>query len=416
AKRDAKRMRRYDCKGLLTFKTLWDEGVILLHMRHKHHTIYDDISLTPEAQSFVDARVASGNPKEIRQLLISQKIPGYKYVTIGQVYYQWRKANESRWRRDADQFISTRLLLAEMPSSDYRSAEYTKDHVRGFAIFCQATIQQLGPVTREVAIDATFGTNNAGMDLFAVLAEVHGTGVPLAYLLLEKKFAGRTNARGTGAIIAVLVRFLEDIKKAGFNPTFFLCDKDPSEIAAISEVFPRWDSPFYDQVQRQRSCPFWKSDHLVLLDPVNTDIPFDGKVSASTSSLKKNESSDEESDSEEESDSDEEAIMDDEILGSRTSARNNSAQVLTDSDTETDPPPDVDEVVEVLDTFRSMVIGHNASGDPKYFKFLSKSLKLQRQIIASAREEENRRTMPKTWDKRRMFMSNYYQPLPSSSG
>jgi hypothetical protein len=30
-------------------------------------------------------------------------------------------------------------------------------------------------------MDSTFGTNNAGMDMFAVLAEAEGTGVPLAY-------------------------------------------------------------------------------------------------------------------------------------------------------------------------------------------------------------------------------------------
>jgi hypothetical protein len=34
-------------------------------------------------------------------------------------------------------------------------------------------------------MDATYGTNNAGVELFAVLAEVDGTGVPLAYCLVE---------------------------------------------------------------------------------------------------------------------------------------------------------------------------------------------------------------------------------------
>jgi hypothetical protein len=31
----------------------------------------------------------------------------------------------------------------------------------------------------------TYGTNGGGMDLFAVLAEVEGTGVPLAYCLVD---------------------------------------------------------------------------------------------------------------------------------------------------------------------------------------------------------------------------------------
>jgi hypothetical protein len=32
---------------------------------------------------------------------------------------------------------------------------------------------------------STFGTNNSGLDLFAVLAEVEGIGIPLAYCLVE---------------------------------------------------------------------------------------------------------------------------------------------------------------------------------------------------------------------------------------
>lgn len=39
---------------------------------------------------------------------------------------------------------------------------------------------------QELVMDATYGTNSAGMDLFAVLAELDGTGVPLCYMFVQK--------------------------------------------------------------------------------------------------------------------------------------------------------------------------------------------------------------------------------------
>jgi hypothetical protein len=51
--------------------------------------------------------------------------------------------------------------------------------------FISESINTLTPHAKELAKDATFGINNAGMDLFAVLAEANRTGVPLAYSFVE---------------------------------------------------------------------------------------------------------------------------------------------------------------------------------------------------------------------------------------
>ena len=116
--------------------------------------------------------------------------------------------------------------------------EYVQDNVQGFAIFCKATVSRLSTTVKELSMDATYGTNNAGMDLFAVLAEVDGAGIPLAHLFLETVQGddGSSNAR-PGAITVVLSRFLQTLRDAGFNPTFFGCDKDFSEIKAIQTTF-----------------------------------------------------------------------------------------------------------------------------------------------------------------------------------
>lgn len=88
-------------------------------------------------------------------------------------------------------------------------------------------------------MDATYGTNNSGMELFAVLAEFDGSGIPLCYLFLETRPLENGDKRADpGAIAHVLAQFLRRLKISGFNPAFFGCDKDESEIAAIQQVWP----------------------------------------------------------------------------------------------------------------------------------------------------------------------------------
>ena len=58
-------------------------------------------------------------------------------------------------------------------------------------------------------MDSTFGTNNAGMDLFSILAEVDGTGIPLAYCFTQMANSGASSSRSdAGAQINLLDQFL----------------------------------------------------------------------------------------------------------------------------------------------------------------------------------------------------------------
>jgi len=98
----------------------------------------------------------------------------------------------------------------------------------------------LGPHAKELAMDATFGTNNAGIDLFAVLAEVDGTGVPLAYCFMEVVENNNKGERRAmpGAISGILCQFLQHLRASGLDPTFFGTDKDTSEIFAVHQTWP----------------------------------------------------------------------------------------------------------------------------------------------------------------------------------
>ena len=93
--------------------------------------------------------------------------------------------------------------------------------MRGLAYFCREVISTLLLSVKEVAMDATFGTNNAGMDLFALLAELDGTGVPLAYCFVETVSIDNTRHSEPGALTAILDKFLRVLKAGGLDPAFF---------------------------------------------------------------------------------------------------------------------------------------------------------------------------------------------------
>ena len=77
------------------------------------------------------------------------------------------------------------------------------------------------------------------MGLFAVLVEVDGAGIPVAYLLCEvaPNRKGEKKAE-SGAMVYLLQQFLSCLKGLGFEPSFIGHDKDAAEIAAIRIVWP----------------------------------------------------------------------------------------------------------------------------------------------------------------------------------
>ena len=106
-------------------------------------------------------------------------------MTRHQVYYIWQKANAEIWQRHSDFFISATTLLSEDGRYRDHHEVFTAGNLRALGFFASDTIDMLRNSAPQLAMDFTYGTNSGGMDLFAVMAEVEGTGVPLAYCLVE---------------------------------------------------------------------------------------------------------------------------------------------------------------------------------------------------------------------------------------
>ena len=236
-KRDVRQMERYTCQSRLRLRPSLEDRTITLKMHHLPHNAYNEIQLSPRGLEFVSERVTTSTPSQIFRQLRDSSLADADHVTQGQIYYQWQKANARTWRRDGDQFLSSTLLLEEA-REDYDYRVLREGNVRGLAMYPKKLIAAVVANAKELAMDATYGTNSAGMELSAVLAEVDGTGVPVAYCFLEKLPAENGNRQSqAGATTRVLAAVLQQLKDVGFRPTFFGCDKDQAEINAIKSVF-----------------------------------------------------------------------------------------------------------------------------------------------------------------------------------
>ena len=76
-------------------------------------------------------------------------------------------------------------------------------------------------------------TNGGNFELFSAVADVKGSGIPLAFLLIRTSKEARSGAKQ-----AVLEQFLGQLKARGVQPEFTLTDKDWSEINAMRATWP----------------------------------------------------------------------------------------------------------------------------------------------------------------------------------
>ena len=216
-KRGRGSVERFACNGRLVFRERLQDRIQDVDLEHSYHAQYKDKHLSKDVLDFISKRVETSTAaaiyRDLKNAKLADNVPEYK------VYYQWRQANIKLWRHDKDQFTSVEKLLAQDGMREkFTGIDYTPWGVKAFAIFVKhQSLPKLAVETKELAIDATYGTNNSGMDLYAVLAEVDGTGVPIAYMFVNRSGPKDDNPKPNCPIVAVLQKLLLDIKTRGFS-------------------------------------------------------------------------------------------------------------------------------------------------------------------------------------------------------
>src|SRR5260370_4340171 len=190
-------------------------------MEHgRWHAPYSDMALTPAIAEFIDARSHS-TAADIYRELMGTGMPGKDTVAKWQVFYRWQLKNEVLWRRDSDPFVSGAILLSEAQGvSNAMFESGGPGGLRMLALYVSDAISALATRTKEIVMDATFGTNSGGLDLFAVLAEVDGTGVPLVYGFVGRNASNPDNPLPPGSLADILVQFLGALKAKNILPSF----------------------------------------------------------------------------------------------------------------------------------------------------------------------------------------------------
>ena len=160
-RRDRHQIERFDCKSLLRLSPELSDRRLSVVLIHNHHEKYVNIRLSKDVLDFISQLCSGHSPAEIYHDLQSSGLEEFGDVAQHQVYYQWQQVNASKWKFDPDPFTSASIFLTSERNIKY--AIYNCGNMRGLAVYINDSIGALRSRAKELAIDATYGTNSSGI-------------------------------------------------------------------------------------------------------------------------------------------------------------------------------------------------------------------------------------------------------------
>jgi hypothetical protein len=151
-------------------------------------------------------------------------------ITDSNVRYWWLQTTKEQYQRDNDPWISAVTFVREQPNVVVYS--YIHERRRYFCWFVDKQFDVDLPNITEVYIDSTHNTNGQNAELFAIIGCEKGYGVPIGYMLMEKKPTDDSKIF-PGEVIAACTQFFNHAKEQGLKPLLVRSDKCAAEIAAI---------------------------------------------------------------------------------------------------------------------------------------------------------------------------------------
>jgi hypothetical protein len=238
---------RYECEGKIIINVdinMRQAKVTIQHLMTHEYPTYRENKLPEKAIAWISENLKLRKVEVYKSLCENQLIDS-RVHTYRQVYYWSSKFSAQRYLTNAsNQLLSSLNFLgqSELVNEGYKVMLYLEnDFVRalGFLTPFYNYIQKDN--INEIVIDSTFKTNQEKFELFVVLINHGGYGVPLAYLYVDTFTApedrlqdprNRINSR-----VKVLREFFLSLRSEGVLPTFVLVDKDAGQIAAIQEAW-----------------------------------------------------------------------------------------------------------------------------------------------------------------------------------
>ncbi|KAF0468863.1 ATP-dependent DNA helicase pif1 [Gigaspora margarita] len=239
--KDSNRKRRtcYNCKGRITIQV--DLVLNAVEVDIYHHSLHPHPDLCIEMPNELQEKIKKHSHLtaiELKNHLRRQGFDISKY-SPKRIYYWKSIANQELFQRHDNHIESACKLLSEHESCGFQWCLEINDSdtiAIGFITPLLKEIKNCNISISEIYLDVTYKTARGCYELYGVIADVEGTGFPIAYLILDTTKVIDTNT-GTEKRRKVLECFLESVKSHDINLDFVFTDKDFAEINAATKVW-----------------------------------------------------------------------------------------------------------------------------------------------------------------------------------
>ncbi|KAJ7769753.1 hypothetical protein B0H14DRAFT_2632715 [Mycena olivaceomarginata] len=163
--------------------------------RRRTYIPYYSIDIPPDVVDYVHKNHKLTTTQLWDEILKVHPNPPFSRKAI---HSMWAQINATEWKRDPDELKPAKIILEEFSNSapDKETGKkplYTVESiplpdVPGFTAiaFCLPNIlREVGGRVRELSLDSAWDTNGSRYEVFALLGEVYGSGMPLGYLLIQ---------------------------------------------------------------------------------------------------------------------------------------------------------------------------------------------------------------------------------------
>ncbi|KAG9045114.1 hypothetical protein FS837_007016 [Tulasnella sp. UAMH 9824] len=238
--RDKQQMPSFECRGRVTMlvnNTTAQQYVDITVSHHEDHVPYCVISLPPDVQKLIEDSPDKDPTQIWNEILRKYPTPNF---TRDSVYQLWHRA-KAKWTSAIDEIISARNLLKKGAKpgglGEYCVEEIPIEEPEGLLVLAFSLpdmLENWRDRIREAAIDSAWGTNRAGYEIFAVLSEAYGLGLPLGYLCI--KTTGESAEGSNQKVLEAFLKYFRDWW--GLTVKVNLSDKNWPEIGACQRTWP----------------------------------------------------------------------------------------------------------------------------------------------------------------------------------
>jgi hypothetical protein len=241
-------IERFPCNGKIKININIPLKRVKLTFNHLYHQqpTYRETRLPQVAINWIKTNLNHNLRKvEFHKRLSEEKLIDPTKHTYHQVYYWALKLSAGQYITNIkNQVISTKdyMQRPELIDAGYKLILHIENNFVRALGFTTPFMNNISKDNiNELIIDSTFKTNQEKFELFALIINCGGFGMPLAYLYLDTFTASedllQNPINNINNRVMALAVFFQSMRAEQILPSFILLDKDMGQIAAVQEAW-----------------------------------------------------------------------------------------------------------------------------------------------------------------------------------